>query len=280
MSPGCRLLMVGDTAQLPPIGFGLVFHKLALSEKVTSSLIKIHRQSEQSGIPIVADAIRNHKMPVFANYNGIGHGVSFVESCETMIASEVKRIVNELGGHDKDHNLIVCTALNRGDVGVDGLNETFSMINARKQGIEPVKGFLKQWYLPNDPVIYLHNNYQIGLYNGSMGWVSSINHEHREVTVAFGNGNDCVEHSFSGAGLIYLKLAYGITCHKAQGSQAKRVVIPLTNTRFMDPTWLYTAITRAEEQCVLIGSAKTIQEALRRDCAYQNRKVGFRCDFS
>jgi exodeoxyribonuclease V alpha subunit len=276
MPLGCRLLMVGDTSQLPPIGFGLVFHEIAKDEMVTSNLTQIHRQTEQSGIPVVADAIRNRRMPHFTNYNGVGDGVSFVECFESSIASEVKRVVTELGSHNEDHDLMVCTARIRGEAGVDGLNETFSLINARIQGVEPVKGFLKQWFLPNDPVVYLRNNYQIGLYNGSMGWVVSIDRLQRSVTAVFNDGEVPVEHTFSGPDLIYLKLAYGITCHKAQGSQAMRIVIPLTNTSSIDPTWLYTAITRAEAQCVLVGSFKTLQAVLKRDCAYKNRQVGFR----
>ena len=91
----------------------------------------------------------------------------------------------------------------------------------------------------------------------------------------FGAGQYAQEKTIEDKDLIYLQLAYGLTCHKAQGSQAKRVIIPITDTDLIEPTWLYTAVTRAESQCVLIGEKQHLVEALNRIPAYQKRNVGF-----
>lgn len=66
-----------------------------------------------------------------------------------------------------------------------------------------------------------------------------------------------------------------ITCHKAQGSSARRVVIPIYPTRVLDPSWICTAMTRAEEQVVFVGSKKDLAEALGRETAAETRRVGF-----
>ena len=71
-------------------------------------------------------------------------------------------------------------------------------------------------------------------------------------------------HEFAAHDLIDIDLAYAITCHKAQGSQAKRVIVVLAKSRLVDPSWLYTAITRAEEQVVLIGDRSVLAEAMRQ----------------
>ena len=275
MPSGCRLLLVGDPAQLPPIGFGLVFHLLAEEKDITVTLKKIHRQDDVTGIPVVARAIKDGVLPSFQQYTGLSDGVSFVEIAKSDITSKIKEIVEELGGFNKSHDLLICTALNAGPASVDDLNDVFSRKNAMLKKIEPLKGYLKQWFLPGDPVIYLRNNYSEGLFNGSLGWVKEIDTISRKVVAVFGVGLNAEEKTIVDKDLIYLQLAYGITCHKAQGSQAKRVIIPIMSTDLLEPTWLYTAITRAESQCVIVGEKKDLIEAIGRVPAYKNRKIGF-----
>ena len=72
-----------------------------------------------------------------------------------------------------------------------------------------------------------------------------------------------------------LTLAHAITCHKLQGSQAARVVVPIYESRVLDPSWVYTAITRAERQVILVGDLAVLHLALRRPWISENRRVGF-----
>ena len=82
MPEGVRLLLAGDAAQLPPIGFGLVYHALVSDAQITANLTVIHRQAPESGIPTVSAAIRERRMPLFAECQGVADGVSFVP-CES-----------------------------------------------------------------------------------------------------------------------------------------------------------------------------------------------------
>ena len=72
-----------------------------------------------------------------------------------------------------------------------------------------------------------------------------------------------------------LTLAHAITCHKLQGSQVARVVVPIYESRVLDPSWVYTAITRAERQVILVGDLTVLRMALRRSRTAENRRVGF-----
>jgi len=75
--------------------------------------------------------------------------------------------------------------------------------------------------------------------------------------------------------LMDLTLAHAITCHKLQGSQAARVVVPIYESRVLDPSWVYTAITRAEHQVILVGDLTVLHLALKRPWTSENRQVGF-----
>lgn len=71
-----------------------------------------------------------------------------------------------------------------------------------------------------------------------------------------------------------LELAYSITVHKAQGSQFKRVIIPVRQSRILDRTFVYTAATRAQVQVVLVGDMKAVQDAIRLPPKAFSRRVG------
>jgi exodeoxyribonuclease V alpha subunit len=71
-----------------------------------------------------------------------------------------------------------------------------------------------------------------------------------------------------------LDLAYAVSCHKAQGSSAKRIVIPIYASRVLDRSWLYTAVTRAEEQVVLVGSREIFRVSVAKPPTAERRKAG------
>ncbi|WP_167767782.1 C-terminal helicase domain-containing protein [Bradyrhizobium frederickii] len=60
--------------------------------------------------------------------------------------------------------------------------------------------------------------------------------------------------------LVDLSLGYALTCHRAQGSEADYVIVALPPSRLFDPSWLYTAITRARQQVVIVGQPETIRD--------------------
>jgi exodeoxyribonuclease V alpha subunit len=263
---GVRLLMVGDPYQLPPIGFGLVFHKLAESSTIPRvELTQVHRQADSSGIPSVAFAVRGGVVPQLRAFEGSDAGVSFIDCAAEKIIG-VLFDVYKSWGDTMDTQILGMTK--SGVAGVRTLNDYFhQMLSAGKRK-------LIQWRLAEgDPVIHLENDYERLLFNGTLGFVKRI--------VAEGPASslvcefDGVEHIFTEMELEKIALAYGITVHKAQGSQFRRVAIPITRCRLLDRTLIYTALTRGIEQVVFVGDKYTFKQAVINQPSVSLRNVGF-----
>lgn len=217
---GARLLLVGDEAQLPPVGFGLVYHRLAQDDAITSRLAIVHRQTEASGIPTVAAAVRHTRMPALPTYGESHDGVSILECDPVSVPHFVVRVRQELAAANAEP--LIVTATNQGEAGILGLNAKFHELHAN--GITEaaqLKGYLGQWFSPDDPVVFLRNDYPRGLFNGLLGKIISVNLEARSCIVAFEGYDE--PHEVTSDDLIDLQLAYAITCHRAQGSQAPAV---------------------------------------------------------
>lgn len=269
MPPGASLLLVGDECQLPPVGFGLIYHVLVNDPAITSRLRTVHRQTEASGIPSVAASIRARRLPEFAPYTGISDGVSFVDAEPKALLDTIRGIATDLGGFDHE-DLLCVTATNDGAAGSNPINDMFHALHRQRHRLVDVRGHLGQRFSRGEQVIHLRNNYRRHLWNGSLGRITSISETHGGLKAVF----DGEEHVFLRGDLIDLALAYAITCHKAQGSQASRVIVPIYRTHLLDSAWLYTAVTRAEAQAVLVGSRDVLAEALRRPWATQQRLIG------
>ncbi|HEY0835786.1 MAG TPA: AAA family ATPase [Azospirillum sp.] len=285
MPPGCRLLMVGDVGQLPPIGFGLVFHRLAHMPDIAAELKTIHRQAEGSGIPAVSRAIRDGIVPALPPFEGKADGVFLLPCPRHEIPARIEEVVADLGGFGTGHALQVVAPVNDGDAGVDGLNARFHDVHRRVHGIDvfatfgdearaqEVRGHLGQFFAIGEPVIHQRNDYQRALFNGSLGHVEGIDPARRTVRAAF--DGEVIE--FGPDALLDIALAYCLTCHRLQGSQSERIVVALyDHERVMDVSWIYTAITRAERQVVLVGAPETLAAAVGRSPAWTNRRVAFR----
>lgn len=258
MSPGTRLLLVGDVAQLPPIGFGLTFHALAGHPTIpTVELTEIHRQAATTGIPQASVAIRNGVVPEFATYSGLADGVSFIDVATGEIAERLIDVVNDLGGVGSCQ---VVGAVKNGPAGVRTINHLFH--NLITTGRPVCHGFAA-----GEPVIWTVNNYQRGLFNGSMGIVVAAQDA---LMVEF----DGVQHQMEADDVRDMEHAYAITVHKSQGSQFERVIIPVYPSRLLDRTLIYTAITRAERQVVLVGDIDAFKNAVSAPPISTRRETG------
>ena len=274
MPEGARLLLTGDAAQLPPIGFGLVYHSLASDPHITANLAVIHRQSPESGIPAVSTAIRARCMPVFSQYKGVADGVSFVPCEIARIGDAVERIVLQLGGYSS--GVLVVSPTKKSSGGVDALNARLhERLRPHDAPARDIKGFNAQYYTVGDPVMWLRNDYSRGLFNGLIGQVKSIPEDPQERWLEVLFEGESSPRTLQMDDLMDLTLAHAITCHKLQGSQAARVVVPIYESRVLDPSWLYTAITRAERQAILVGDLRVLSSALRRPWTSEKREVGF-----
>ncbi|MGV7219556.1 AAA family ATPase [Bradyrhizobium sp. UFLA05-112] len=268
MPPGARLLLVGDERQLPPVGFGLLFHRFVDDPAITSTLTTVHRQAATTSIPEVAAQIRRREMPRLTAYVGPHAGVMLARAPgRDEIAAKVVSIWDEL--HD-GRDVMIVTPVNDGPCGVSGLNRRLHDEYLRRKDLQEFRGPLGDLFSPGEPVVHRRNCYKRGLFNGSMGTVQRIDRTEHQITAIF----DGDEHVFPAEDLVDLSLGYALTCHRAQGSEADYVIVALPPSRLLDPSWLYTAVTRARQQVIIVGQPDTIREALQRPYADEHRSVG------
>jgi exodeoxyribonuclease V alpha subunit len=210
-----RLLLIGDPAQLPPIGAGLVFHRLVQeSYGPQIELKQVWRQSEDTGIPAVARAVRQGVVPKLAEQL-LPEGVCFIESEEPL--RDCLRLRTEMlsaGGE------------------VTVYRKSARAINS---ALQPGRAFSS-----GDPVMFTINDTEVGLSNGSLGRISEVSAD--AVHVKRDDGREIPIASWR---MLYLHLAYAVTVHKLQGSQTEQAIVLVEPSRLLDRPLLYTAITRA-----------------------------------
>jgi exodeoxyribonuclease V alpha subunit len=283
-----RIVLVGDPYQLPPIGAGLVFQKLVVTPSVPKvSLTEVKRQDGSTGIPSFAAAIRKGKWPT----EGVP-GVR-IEQCDSV---KIMSKVLELYMQDKERTQIICAVRNNGMSGVHSVNDACQRAtnaSGRPIRIRDINGNLAATkFREGDRIIFTRNDWEREVMNGSMGSVG----EALDAPPSFEEG----EAPIIGMALIddlevqilltdvcgdpILDHGYAVTCHKAQGSQFPRVIVPVhrqVNTcgnlksRILDLTWVYTALTRAECEVIFVGCEETIRKAVESGPRWHQRVVGF-----
>lgn len=256
---GCRLVLVGDPAQLPPIGFGLVFHRLVDTEGLPlTRLTQVHRQAASTGIPALAAMIRAHRVPDIAEYRGQSVGVNFLECSVEMVIPKLLELADNWQGEDFQ---ILCATKKQQTAINLAFHDAFG-------GSKRLTGWT---YAVGDPVIHLANDYERGLMNGTLGRIVDV--VEGGLQIDFENEFHILETGELGE---RLSLAYAISVHKSQGSQFKRVAIVSTTSRIYDHALVYTALTRAVEQAVFVGERTAFASAVQNPPAAQRRQVGFR----
>lgn len=269
-----RLILIGDPYQLPPVGPGLVLHVLVNSAAPQTTLTVVKRQSEESGIPQVAAAIRAGKWPSLPTYrDGLEQGVSFALCDESHIEETVAEIYKQIGGDGSSHEIKILSPTRSGFGGVQSINAALQMYF--RNGAPSISyvdeefGVVDYWsnatkLKVGDLVMFTRNDYERDLRNGSLGVITErlIPGAHDDpVCVADFEGQEVMLDS---SDLDAVDLAYAITVHKSQGSQFKRVIVPVRKSRLLDLTLLYTAITRGVCQVVLVGDMAAARAALKR----------------
>jgi exodeoxyribonuclease V alpha subunit len=261
-----RLLLVGDPYQLPPIGFGLVFQVLVARPHIPKvELVEVHRQAQSTGIPQIARHIRHGIVPSLLPFAGLAAGVSFIKAGDGDVMGYILAVLAEWQGCEDTQVLGVTK---RGASGTRNINGTLHALSSA------AKPKLKEWaFAEGDPIIYLVNDYQKELWNGSLGRIESIlnsNGRHALLCSLDGARHEIPQEDFE-----RIDLAYAITVHKAQGSQFKRVVVPITRNRLLERTLIYTALTRGREQVVFIGDRDAFDAAVTAPPRSHERQVAF-----
>lgn len=273
--PGTKLILVGDSNQLPSVGPGNVLKDLIRSGQFpVVELQKIFRQAEQSDIVMNAHRINQGKRIALNNKS---RDFFFLErkDAPTITGVLVYLVRDKLPNYvdASPFDIQVLTPMRKGELGVERLNQVLqhylNPASSEKQEKES-RGTL---FREGDKVMQIKNNYKleweirspkgfvreegVGVFNGDMGIIREINTFSEKVVVEFDEGK-MVEYTYSM--LDELELAYAITIHKSQGSEYPAVVMPLfTGPRVLfNRNLLYTAVTRARKCVTIVGMASTV----------------------
>ena len=266
IDPASHLLLVGDVDQLPSVGAGNVLRDIIASGKVAVvQLEEIFRQAEGSLIVTNAHRINRGQMPLFAK--GAKDFFLFVEEnpeeAADLIVDLVKtRIPRKFGYHPVD-DIQVLSPMYRGAVGVSNLNARLQEALNPPSMAKTERRLAGRLFRLGDKVMQTRNNYDKEVYNGDIGRVVRIDLENQIMVVNI-DGRP-VPYDFSE--LDELVHAYAVSVHKSQGSEYPAVVMPVLTQHYLmlQRNLLYTAVTRAKELVVLVGTKKAIAIAVRND---------------
>lgn len=271
--PTASVLIVGDKDQLPSVSAGCVLRDLISCKKIPlTELNEIHRQSGVSNIVInahkIKDGVPGEVLNIqFADFNNFKNDFSCIESnnedqCRLEIINVIKNAVHS-GISIED--LIVLAPMKKGILGVTELNSAIqNLLNPAINDDNPCvyKSGMKVIRI-GDRVLQTKNNYEVGINNGSLGTVLDIGHNEKGekyIEVEFDGEEE--KKVFKNEHIKELELGYCITIHKSQGSEMKYVVIPSHESQefMMNKKLLYTAMTRAKESFLCIGSTQLFKE--------------------
>jgi exodeoxyribonuclease V alpha subunit len=264
LMPNSSLLLVGDRDQLPSVGPGSVLKDVIASDLVpVVHLREVYRQARESLIVANAHRLNRGEMPETRN-EPEGDFFFFERNAPEDVAATIKqlvhtRLVGRFGISDP-REIQVLTPMNRGPLGAHALNrELQDLLNPRGRELRAGDRRFRE----GDRIIQLRNNYDKLIFNGAIGRVAAVDSGRGKVGVVFEEGH--AEYDLSD--LDELGLAYAISIHKSQGSQYPAVVIPVHQTHYLmlRRNLLYTAITRAERVCVLVGTRNALAQAVRNE---------------
>ena len=274
-----RILLVGDAAQLPPVGVGLVFHAAIASNKLALvELTAVKRQKSTSGIHHLATNIRNRVYDPNSLNSSSGDVIYTHTNSPTLVVKHFQSYPNV-------EQTIILAPTRKGPLGVDQINKliqaTFDQSSPeihhpfRSWGMVP-------WVTPTgaklrlgDRVIVTQNNYDADIRNGDIGTITAVYSEVQE-------DQSLGELMIDGRPLPItidilptLELGYAITIHKSQGSQWDTciLVLPPYAEHMIDQTLIYTGVTRTVNNLVILGDSALLRKAVERGPSNDERKT-------
>jgi exodeoxyribonuclease V alpha subunit len=267
--PGAHLLLVGDVDQLPSVGPGEVLRDLLQAGGRHAPVLprvrltQVFRQAQHSGVVTNAHRINAGHPPLTS---GLGDFFLFAEDDPERVAElTVDIVVNRLPrrfGLDPRRDVQVLCPMHRGPAGSAALNERLQEVLTPAVPRQPERRFAGRTYRPGDKVMQVRNDYEKGVFNGSVGTVTTISPETSELFVLMDEDQE-VRYGFDD--LDELTHAYALTVHRSQGSEYPCVVVPVVQTAWLmlQRNLLYTAVTRARQLVVLVGSRRALAKAIR-----------------
>lgn len=256
-----RIVLVGDQDQLPSVGAGNIFGDLISSNAFpTTRLTHIHRQGEDSSIVALAHAINQGKgeETLFKNTKNY----SFIPCKPEQVGSAISQIVTKAMTKFNRDDIQVLGAMYNGVSGITSLNDLLqNILNKEHLTGKKIEAHGEVFRI-GDRILQLKNNTTKDIFNGQIGKIIGIEEDKKE---------DCLVADFDGHEVSYnlrdlneVTRAYAITIHKAQGSEFPIVILTLTMQNYMmlRRNLLYTAVTRAAQNLVMIGEKRAYLKAI------------------
>ncbi|EGT3871781.1 ATP-dependent RecD-like DNA helicase [Clostridioides difficile] len=276
---GTRVILVGDSDQLPSVGAGNVLKDMINSNIINVvKLNEIFRQAQESMIIVNAHKINNGE-PLYLNTKG--KDFFFIrKSTNEEILNEIIGLVNErlpkFYKVDKLKDIQVLSSMRKGELGVTNLNIELQKYLNKKEKFKVEESFSKRLFRVGDKVMQVKNNYTKkwetedqkesgeGIYNGDIGYVYHIDKDKKTIYILFDQTKivsylydelDEIDHSFC------------TTIHKSQGSEFPVVVLPIAwaPPMLLSRNLLYTAVTRAKKLVVLVGDVKYLEYMIKNN---------------
>ena len=261
-----RLILVGDVCQLPSVGPGNVLKDIIASGAMpVARLNEIFRQAEESDIIVNAHRVNSGKLPETRGGDDL-RDFYFVEreqpeQCVEMMLSLVCDRIPARFGLDPMSDIQVLTPMNKGTLGTINLNTVLQKALNRGRGEMIERG--GRAFKVGDKIMQKRNDYDKDVYNGDIGFITTVDREAGLLTVNM-DGRAITYEATEFEDLMH---AYAISIHKSQGSEYPAVVIPLHTQHYimLQRNLLYTAITRGRRLVVLIGTKKALSIAVKND---------------
>ena len=297
---GTKLILVGDSDQLPSVGPGSVLHDLIASERIaTVHLDKIFRQAAKSKIIVNAHRVNSGKGFIGKEDPELEEDSKqdffFIkENNQEKVLEQVLSLCNgrleKFGDYNFFENIQVLSPTKKGLLGTKEMNKALqNELNPHREG-EAEKSSMGAIFRIGDRVMQIKNNYDIswerrdgdnieignGVFNGEMGTITNINEKEKNVRVKFDDEKVCW-YEFNE--LEQLEHSYCITIHKAQGSEFDVVImiIPQTAPMLLTRNLLYTGLTRAKKLLIVIGNDRIVDFMIRNvDSKKRNTGLEFK----
>ncbi len=270
---GCRLIMVGDSDQLPSVSPGNVLKDLIESELLPVVQLKeIFRQSLESNIVRNAHAIVNGDEIQTDYKDGDFYFMQRhfpLDTVRTVKDLCCKRLPDAYG-YDPTTQIQVLCPSKKGDTGTINLNKILQDALNPKDDNKREYNTGYRLFREGDKVMQTRNNYNIhwesrddegdGIFNGDIGFIETIDMRRDAVVIDF-TGKRA---TYSKEQLQEIELAYAVTVHKSQGSEFDAVIMPAisVNNRLCYRNLLYTAVTRAKKLLILVGTSSCINSMI------------------
>ena len=256
-----RLILVGDSDQLPSVGPGAVLKEIIASGRVpVVRLDQVFRQKNGSRIAANAKLIRHGNLSL-----EYGPDFEFYDSTDMSVSAEIieSLYLQETARCGIDNVVLLSPYRQKTETGANALNQRLQgKVNPPADGkMDAVHG--QRRFRTGDKVMQIKNCEDIN--NGDVGYITSITGTQTEsvIRIDFGDGRLV---DYENADLDMLDLGYACTVHKSQGSEYKSVIINLqcAHSVMLVRPLIYTAITRAKEKVLIVGERRALCTAIRR----------------